>query len=525
MYRPIKNKYFGGQVKLKNKNYLIIFIFITMPLFLFAVLSFSAKNANSANESAPPYNAKIPNAVSGPFSRYFNPHALPNKAIIKYFPYQWLDAYLNTEHNTAVKISKKAPAWMRKGVSWKFPEARAWPLHYGNPYGIKIYGFRGAAPTQTQYMGNALGVSVANGIVYAESDDNFIYALNAKTGRLIWRNSPVENNLMGIPLVYHGLVFVSAGSVGFNFFQLVRYKEGKTPIRGAHISFNGIFALDALNGKLAWQRLTYGEQMASPAIHKGILFYATGNSKVYAVNALTGKTVWVSHVRGVDNMSNPAYYKGRIFVSFAFPNHLYCLNAATGRLIWQTTIPGATNTGMGDVSPAVSRGIIVMDAVAYPKIINDKKTVQTILAAFSSGSGKILWIKKEGRGLMPPAFKGSVPMIHNGIVYSGNPANSTYQARNLYTGKLLWLWKIPNPGPAGAGRGNPTYYNGRLYISQSKYIYVLNPKNGKLIGKAYVGGRMGIVNPVIIGGTVYLSNSWDWIVAKPLRSIIITKHK
>jgi hypothetical protein len=47
-------------------------------------------------------------------------------------------------------------------------------------------------------------------------------------------------------------------------------------------------------------------------------------------------------------------------------------------------------------------------------------------------------------------------------------------------------------------------------------VYVLDPETGKELSKRKVGGRMGIISPTIVGGTVYLANSWDWIVAMPL---------
>ncbi|APZ42842.1 PQQ-binding-like beta-propeller repeat protein [Acidihalobacter ferrooxydans] len=110
-------------------------------------------------------------------------------------------------------------------------------------------------------------------------------------------------------------------------------------------------------------------------------------------------------------------------------------------------------------------------------------------------------------------------MIHDGVVYVGTPVNSVYQARNLKTGKLLWTWHVPDAGPAGAGRGPATYYKGTLYVSTGPYVYALNPKTSALIGKHYVGGRFGIVNPTIVGGTIYLGNSWDWINAIPVSEV------
>ena len=124
-----------------------------------------------------------------------------------------------------------------------------------------------------------------------------------------------------------------------------------------------------------------------------------------------------------------------------------------------------------------------------------------------------------GRGPKPPAFKGGVPMIHAGVLYVGSPVNNVVQAYDLATGKLRWTWHVPDAGPAGAGRGAPTFYKGTLYVSTGEYVYAVNPLDGNLLSKYHVGGRFGIVNPVIVGGTIYLTNSWDWIHAIPLSKV------
>jgi len=44
-------------------------------------------------------------------------------------------------------------------------------------------------------------------------------------------------------------------------------------------------------------------------------------------------------------------------------------------------------------------------------------------------------------------------------------------------------------------------------------VFAIDPKEGKLFGQKHIGDRFGIVNPVIVGGIIYLGNSWDWLIA------------
>ncbi|CAB1130054.1 Tetrathionate hydrolase [Candidatus Hydrogenisulfobacillus filiaventi] len=462
--------------------------------------------------AAPP--APLPVEPHGPFARVYDPANLPGARDAAAFPRDWSHAYGNARHNAAFAAPNGAPAWVVQGVSWAFPEARAWPLSEANAFGTRTYGARTALPTQTQFLGNATGVTAVGGVIYAESDDDFAYAINARTGRLIWRYSPVGNHLMGDPVVAHGVVYLSAGSVGFNFAQVQRFAKGEPAIRGGAVSFNGVYALNAQTGRYLWHYGTVGEAMATPAVTGGRLYFATGNGNVHCLDAATGKPLWTTHVGGIDNMSSPAVSGNTVYVALSVPGYLYALNATTGQVEWKVTVPGVVNTGMGDVSPAVSRGVVVMDAIA-----KTGSTFNTDVFAVSAATGKLLWLHHMGSGPKPPAFKGGVPMIHDGVVYVGSPVNSVYQAYRLRSGRRLWTWQVPDAGPAGAGRGAPTWYRGALYISTGPNVYALNPANGTVLGQEHLGGRFGIVDPVIVGGTAYLGNSWDWVQATPLSRI------
>lgn len=465
------------------------------------------------------YRGQMPVAPEGPFDRVFYPQNLPSKDDQKGFPSSWHSAYGNPQHNAAFKIGNDAPKWLRHGVTWNYAEARAWPLDRSKPFGETVNGKHSAAPVQTQYMGNALGVTAADGIVYGESDDMFAYAVNARTGQLIWRTSPLTNNLMGDPVVEGNTVYISAGSVAFNYGHVLKYAKNGVSARGEDVNYNGIVALNRKTGKFKWVFMTKGESMPTPAYGDHMLFTSTGAGNIFAIDADSGKEVWKTHVGGIANMSDPTYVNGRVYDSMSVKPYIYCLNAKTGKIIWKKKIHGAVNTGLGDVAPAVADGIVVDDTVAYRKENDGHKTVTTLIEAKSAKDGHRLWTKKMGRGPLPPAFKGGMPMIHDGVVYIGTPVNNVFQARNLKTGKLLWTWHVPNAGPAGDGRGPATFYQGTLYISTGPNVFALNPKTGKLIGQTHVGGRFGLINPAIVGGEIYLGNSWDWINAIPLSRV------
>ncbi len=480
--------------------------------FVFAALLIAIATTDAIGQSD---EWSVPVAPGGPFDRVYYPQNAPVGPDAAFGPRSWTQMNQGPEHNASVDVPQKSPDWFHQGVFWRYAEARAWPLSRRIAFGAKTYGEVEAGAVQTPFYGNALGVSVVDGVVYAESDDMFAYALNARTGQLIWRTSPVGNHLMGNPLVKGRYVYLSAGGVGFNFANVERFaKEGRA-VRGMDVSFNGIYALDKNDGHLIWHRGTMGEAMPTPAIDGNVLFFATGSGSVHALDRRTGRPLWTTHLKGNDNMSSPSCDHGRIFLAMATPPRLYSLSAKTGKLLWSKTIKGAANTGMGDVSPAVGSGIVIMDTVTNPAMIHGQPTLEPVVEAFDAKTGRSLWIRSLGRGPKPPAFKGGVPMIHGNTVYVGSPVNGIYEALDLKTGKVLWKWSRIK-----AARGAPTLYRNRLFIAGGDTLFLLDPETGKEINSLKIGGRMGIISPTIVGGTAYLANSWDWIVAVPVGALM-----
>ncbi|MHB8619601.1 MAG: outer membrane protein assembly factor BamB family protein [Chloroflexota bacterium] len=433
------------------------------------------------------------------------------------FPTQWLMYAGNPEHNAAFDVPATATKLL-KGVQWKFAEANALPLA-GPAADQDVLGLRAAPVKTTQFLGNSVGVTAVGGVIYAESDSNYVYAIDAITGKLIWK-TPTNNAVMGNPIVAQGVVVVGAGDVGFSFAQVMKYAKHQPVLRG--LGFAGIYGMDAKTGKVLWHVATVGEAMPSLAYKAGTVYEGTGDGHVYAWNIKTGAPRWKTRLGGFSSMSSGNLYKNQLLWGFTNPNFVYSIDVATGKVLWKQTVVGVANTGMGDNSPAVdsTKGIVIQDSIVDPKLVNGKPTVDSeVFAMDANAGGKILWQTRLGRGPNPPAYKAGVAMVHGGVIYVGSPATSQFFALDETTGKVLWKFEIPDHGPAGAGRGAGTFAHGTLWISQGPNVFALDPKSGTVLGHVRPGGRFGIVNPVIVGGTMYLGNSWGWIQALPLSSI------
>ena len=88
---------------------------------------------------------------------------------------------------------------------------------------------------------------VVDGVLYVGSYDYNVYALNAKTGTLIW-NYTTGGYIDTAPTVANGVVFANSND-------------------------NKTYALNAKNGALIWKFATRGRLDSSPAVSEGIVVY------------------------------------------------------------------------------------------------------------------------------------------------------------------------------------------------------------------------------------------------------------
>jgi hypothetical protein len=68
----------------------------------------------------------------------------------------------------------------------------AWKEAFGQPVYIEPISLEG----MIRRDGNKMGASATGGLVYTGGDDVFAYAHYGRTGKLIWRTSPIANNMM-----------------------------------------------------------------------------------------------------------------------------------------------------------------------------------------------------------------------------------------------------------------------------------------------------------------------------------------
>jgi polyvinyl alcohol dehydrogenase (cytochrome) len=441
-------------------------------------------------------------AVAAEFPSQYFAENLPSANLAQYFPQMWTTYAFNQGRNAVFALPEQAPDILRKGVNWKFAGAGAIPLE-GPPLDNNV--------TTTAYaIGMPVGVSVVKGIAYAGSDNGYTYALNAVTGKLIWAHYG-WNMTMSNPLVADGRVYVSTGNPYFNYANTMLYVEGKRPSRGPGL--NSMYALDPRTGKEIWVYHFPGEAMPTAAYEHGFLYIGTGDGHVYKLDAATGKPAWISDIVSFVSMSSPVLNEKYVFVGGTNPNFFYALAKETGKVVWKATLPKLVATGMGDCTPAYADGMVLQEATVETGV--PQAPAANVLLAFDAETGKIAWQQRFANGPMPPAMKTATPMIAEGKVFEGSPVAGDYGAFDLMTGHELWKVDLGAQIRAGGALAN-----GIVYVPyRSGDIAAIRVADGSLLGNKHVGGAFGPSSPVIVGGTLYVTNIYGYVLAMPVSEI------
>lgn len=421
-------------------------------------------------------------------------------------PHSWPVYGFDSAHNATF-------AGRGRGVHWVFRVPGAIPPQMGKPAVKKVYV---TVTAVRDLVGIPVGVSVVDGIVYIPDDNGFVYAVDARTGHLLWAFNAL-NQIMTTPIVAgHGpgrLVYVGGGNSNFSYTQAIKFAHKKQAVvRGTDIS--GIYALGATSGKLVWVYHTTGEDMPTPAYVGGTLVFGNGDGHIYGLNAATGRLQWTVRIQSFVSMSSAARYGDLVIVAGTHPNAIYAVDAKTGQLIWRTAPPQVFSSSMGDCAPAQHNGIVVTQ---YEQRIPGTPRVRSVELALNAQTGDILWRTILGSGAVPPRNKDGVPMIAGDTVYTGSPVTATAYALHLQNGRVLWRTPLKvkmKAAPSVSGR----YV---FYPAGNGTIFVLNRRTGVLINayRTHHGG-FGPQNAVIVDKTLMIGSNFGWMYAWPVTTLI-----
>jgi outer membrane protein assembly factor BamB len=326
------------------------------------------------------------------------------------------------------------------------------------------------------------GVAYSSGSIYG-STDTTVFALSAKTGRLIWQQrlvTPVEQFVAIAPLIANNLVYV--GTVG--------YPPGG---RGA------VYALDAHSGAIRWRFSTIRDRWPHPLV-------TGGGGAWYTPSVAPNGDVYFGTANPYPLGGTRRFPNGSALPGTAlYTDSLLALSGSTGRLLWYDQVtPRDIRDYDFQLPPILAQ--VRLAAGTRSVVIGAGKA--GVVIAWDRASRKRIWQTSVGthlhdRGLLPrrpvsvcPGFYGGVesPMAYaegrlfvpvvdlcargSATAYqpigSLDPVQGTgeFSALAGSDGARLWTRRFPEPvfGCATAGPGVvfTATFDGRIYgLSQS----------------------------------------------------------
>ncbi len=139
---------------------------------------------------------------------------------------------------------------------------------------------------------------------------------------------------------------------------------------------------------------THRGQEATPLVVDGVMYFTSAWSKVFAVNAATGKLLWkydpkvpgawaINLCCDVVNRG-VAVWKGRVFFG-TLDGRLIALDAATGRLIWSTLTIDRRYRYSITGAPRVVKGLVIIGNGGAEML------VRGYVSAYDANTGKQVW--------------------------------------------------------------------------------------------------------------------------------------
>lgn len=349
------------------------------------------------------------------------------------------------EYTRTVQAPHLAPesdlAWPTYGYDQE--RTRSSPARHMRPPFRRLWTFHGRSLLE-------LPPVVGYGRVYLTTFDGRLLALDAATGRAVWR--------------------YSSGRCGWASPALADRLVYDTFIGNedchSHATDGQVAAFDSRTGRLRWLR-QIGPTESSPLVVDGVVYVGDWNGRVWALDAASGRTRWTSDLAGAIKGSL-AMSDDRLFIG-TYAGDVVSLDARSGRVLWRSG-----GHGPFYASPAVAYGRVFIGSL-YGGVY-----------AFGATTGHLLWSRPTGTYVYASAA------IWRGLVLVGS-YNHDFYAFDAGTGDIRWRFHADE-----VISGAASVVDGLVYFSTfGERTYALHAADGR-VAKTWADGKY---SPVVADAT------------------------
>ncbi|MFM2087667.1 MAG: hypothetical protein RLZZ237_2536 [Pseudomonadota bacterium] len=268
---------------------------------------------------------------------------------------------------------------------------------------------------------------------------------------------------------------------------------GLSGTRLAMVDTNSVFTFDAISGaRLATVRqpqttglLTAVSPLTAPTL-AGANVYVGGNNDVISSNATTAQNNWSSSL-GLSILANVDEWTPAVNASTVYSNTagtLRAFNRVSGTQQWSLAVPGQV---LGGLAKSSLRQAPVLPDDHTVLLLNQRPV------AGSSADNSLSLVDTDSRQLrwtVNGQFT-TQPVTSQGLVYVGNQATSSLEARGLATGAVVWSWPLSAVQEERFG-GDLIVTNNLLFIAGEKGTYALDLASQKAVWSYRLAGKLAL---------------------------------
>lgn len=245
-----------------------------------------------------------------------------------------------------------------------------------------------------------------------------------------------------------------------------------------------LYALNAKSGDFLWKTPTKSGICSSPTLVEDLVIVGSEDSYLYAVDARRGTTSWTYRTGGPVR-SSPKVYKDMLFVG-SDDQYIYALQADTGQIMWKYRTWNHVRSSAG-----VGNGLVFIGS-------SDGN-----LYALDQINGTLKW-KLHTLGAII-----STPLVVGSTVITGSLDNFVY-AVDSDTGFTSWRFECQRPVSS-----SPAVVGERVLVgSTDGFLYCLDAHSGRLIWNYDAGSQITSSPKVsLTSDNVYFGTGSNYVYA------------
>jgi outer membrane protein assembly factor BamB len=187
--------------------------------------------------------------------------------------------------------------------------------------------------------GVRLAPAYSDGKLYVASVDGRIAALDANTGKTIWRDDTRTHGWFGFGNKHYPDARYAGGPAVSGDLLVVGTLDGH------------VYGMDATTGKQRWAAEVSDEVVSPPVIEDGVVYARTNDGRIYALDGATGERKWVNDQAEVPLLSlrgnGPLLVAHGVVFYGSDDGKIVALRSDTGSAQWQQAI--AKGEGRSDI--------------------------------------------------------------------------------------------------------------------------------------------------------------------------------